>query len=155
MAERLLDRGRPDDAHTDGRLSAEAVIWLGTTCPDTRPHHVPVWFCWRDPEVLIFAMPATRKVRNLRGNPQVSLTLDSAAGGQDVVLADGRARLDAAEEAVADMAVLFGRKYLPVLGSQAALQQWRGTFCTPVLVTVARIVAWTRRDGQLHYRTVP
>jgi hypothetical protein len=67
----LLDRNRPDDAHTDARLTTEPVIWLGTTCPDARPHHIPVWFS------------------------------------------------------------------------------------TPVLVTVSRIVAWTRRDGQLHYRTVP
>ena len=80
MAEPLLDRNRPDDAHTDARLNTEPVIWLGTTCPDARPHQVPVWFCWHDPEILIFSMPATRKVRNLRRNPRVALTLDSAVG---------------------------------------------------------------------------
>jgi hypothetical protein len=56
-------RNRPDDAHTDARLTTEPVIWLGTTCPDGRPHHVPVWFCWRDPVVLVFSMPTTQKVR--------------------------------------------------------------------------------------------
>jgi hypothetical protein len=84
----------------------------------------------------------------------VSLTLDSAAGGQDIALAEGHARLDATDT-TAELAPLFARKYAPMLGSQASLEQWRSTFSTPVLVTVSRIVAWTRRDGQLRYRTVP
>ena len=153
MAEPLLDGSRPDDAHTAARLAAEPVIWLGTTCPDARPHHVPVWFCWHDPEVLVFSMPATRKMRNLRHNPQVALTLDSAAGGQDIVLADGRAELGmtgAAER----LAPQFAAKYAAMLGD-SGLEQWRTVFSAAVLVTVTRIVAWTREDGQLRYRSVP
>jgi PPOX class probable F420-dependent enzyme len=86
-------RNRPDDAHTGARLSAEPVIWLGTTGPDFRPHRVPVWLCWEDHEVLIFSVPATWKLQNVRRNSWVSLNLDSAAGGQDIVLAEGEARV--------------------------------------------------------------
>ena len=154
MAEPLLDRNRPDDAHTDARLNTEPVIWLGTTCPDARPHQVPVWFCWHDPEILIFSMPATRKVANLRRNPQVALTLDSAAGGQDIVLAEGHAQV-VTEAAVERLAPLFAGKYAAMLGDEPSLAQWRNTFSLPVLVTVSRIVAWTRQDGQLRYRSVP
>ena len=154
MAEPLLDRNRPDDAHTDARLNTEPVIWLGTTCPDARPHQVPVWFCWHDPEILIFSMPATQKVRNLRRNPRVALTLDSAVGGQDIVLTEGRARLGVAD-AVEQIAPLFASKYAAMLGGEPSLAQWRNTFSLPVLVTVSRIVAWTRQDGQLRYRSVP
>ena len=60
-------------------------------------------------------MAGTRKLRELERNPLVTLNLDSAAAGQDVVLA----------------------------------------FSIPVLVTVSKIVAWTRQGGQLRYRTVP
>jgi PPOX class probable F420-dependent enzyme len=154
VTEPLLDKNRPDDAHTDARLTAEPVIWLGTTCPDARPHHVPVWFCWHDPEILIFSMPATQKVRNLRRNPQVALTLDSAAGGQDIVLTEGRAQLGAAG-AAEQIAPLFASKYAAMLGSEPSPGQRRDTFTTPVLVTVSRTVAWTRQDGQLRYRSVP
>jgi PPOX class probable F420-dependent enzyme len=154
VAEPLLDRDRPDDAHTGARLSAEPVIWLGTTGPDSRPHHVPVWFCWHDPEILILSMPATRKTRNLRRNPWAALTPDSAAGGQDIVLAEGQARVGAAG-ADEQLAPLFARKYAALLGSESSLDQWRSTFSMPVLVTVSRIVAWTRQDGQLRYRSVP
>jgi PPOX class probable F420-dependent enzyme len=154
VTEPLLDRNRPDDAHTDARLATEPVIWLGTTGRSGRPHHVPVWFCWRDPDVLIFSMPATRKLRNLRDNPQVSLTLDSADNGQDIVLAEGRARLNGIDTA-GDITRLFADKYRAMLGDGTGLEEWKNTFSVPVLVTVSRIVAWTRRDGQLHYRSVP
>jgi PPOX class probable F420-dependent enzyme len=150
----LLDTSRPDDAHTDTRLAAEPVVWLGTTGPGTRPHHVPVWFCWRDPDVLIFSMPATRKVRNLRRNPRVTLTLDSADNGQDIVIADGAARIGAAE-AADEMAPLLARKYAAMLGGDAGFAQWRNAFSVPVIVTLSRIVAWTRRGGELRYRSVP
>jgi PPOX class probable F420-dependent enzyme len=113
-----------------------------------------VWFCWHDPEVLVFSMPATRKVRNLGGNPWVSLTLDSAAGGQDIVLAEGRAEIGAAG-AAEQIAPSFARKYAALLGSESRLDQWRSTFSVPVLVTLSKIVAWTRQDGQLRYRSVP
>jgi PPOX class probable F420-dependent enzyme len=150
----LLDRNRADDAHTDARLTVEPVIWLGTTGPDSRPHHVPVWFCWHDPEVLVFSMPATRKVRNLIRNAWVSLTLDSAAGGQDIVLAEGKAR-EGANGAAERIAPLFARKYAALLGTESSFDQWRSMFSVPVLVTVSKIVAWTRQDGQLRYRSVP
>ena len=154
MAEPLLDGNPPDDAHTDTRLAAEPVIWLGTTGPDASPHHVPVWFCWRDPDVLIFSMPGTRELRNLQRNPRVTLNLDSAASGQDIVLAEGRAQIGAGA-AVEEMVRLFAGKYAAMLGGDTSLQQWRSTFSVPVLVAVSRIVAWTRQNGQLCYRSVP
>lgn len=154
MAEPLLARDLPDDAHIDARLAAEPVIWLGTTGPGSRPHHVPVWFCWRDPEVLIFSMPASRKARNLLRNPWVSLTLDSAANGQDIVLAEGEARV-AETSAIEQITPLFARKYAALLDSYSSLDQWRSTFSMPVLVTVSKVVAWTRQEGQLRFRSVP
>ena len=94
----LLDVTRTDDRHTSERLSAEPVIWLGTVRPDGRPHNVPVWFAWHDPMVLIFSMPKTAKVADVRLSSAVSLALDSADGGQDIVLAEGRAELIAGAE---------------------------------------------------------
>jgi hypothetical protein len=56
---------------------------------------------------------------------------------------------------VAQLAPLFAGRYAAMLGTESGLDQWRSTFSLPVLVTVARIVAWARQDGQLRYRSVP
>ena len=68
------------------------------------------------------------------------------------MLAEGHARLDLAV-VPEGMTRLFAAKYAVMLAT--SLEQWRSTFSTPVLVTVTRIVAWTRRDGELRYRSVP
>ena len=108
----LLDVTRTDDRHTSERLSAERIIWLGTVRPDGHPRNVPVWFAWHDPMVLIFSMPKTAKVRDVRLSPAVSLALDSADGGQDIVLAEGRAELIAgAERHPHFLAAKFREKY--------------------------------------------
>lgn len=151
----LLDLTRSDDGHTAGRLSAEPVIWLGTVRSDGRPHNVPVWFAWHDPAVLIFTMPETVKARNVQRCPAVSLALDSAGGGQDIVLAEGRAELAAdADARVRPLAGEFAEKYAPSLGGMS-FGQWRSTFSQPLLVHVERIIAWTRTASGLAYRSVP
>jgi PPOX class probable F420-dependent enzyme len=151
----LLDVARSDDRHTSERLSAELIIWLGTVRPDGRPHNVPVWFAWHDPTILIFSMPKTAKTRDLRRSSLVSLALDSASGGQDIVLAEGHAELAAgADPQFHLLAGKFQEKYAQSLGSMS-FQQWRSTFSQPLLIQVERIIAWTRTAAGLAYRTVP
>src|ERR1700733_10500758 len=89
----LLDMTRDDDRHIARRLSAEPIIWLCTVRPDGRPHNVPVWFAWQDPTILIFSEPGAAKIRHIQRSAAVSLALDSADGGKDIVLAEGRAKL--------------------------------------------------------------
>ena len=151
----LLDLARGDDRHTAERLTAEPVIWLGTVRPDGRPHHVPVWFSWHDPLVLIFSMPGTAKVRNMRVSPAVSLSLDSADGGRDIVLAEGRATLvTGAGQHPHFLAAKFREKYTQSLGD-TPFEQWRATFSQPLLIHVQRIAAWTRTATGVAYRVVP
>jgi PPOX class probable F420-dependent enzyme len=151
----LLDVTRADDRHTSERLSTEPIIWLGTVRPGGRPHNVPVWFAWHDPMVLIFSMPKTAKVADLRLSPAVSLALDSADGGQDIVLAEGRAELIAgADRHPHFLAAKFREKYAQSMGVMS-FDQWRSTFSQPLLVHVERIIAWTRTAAGVAYRVVP
>jgi hypothetical protein len=85
----------------------------------------------------------------------VSLALDSADGGQDIVLAEGRAELaDEADARLDVLAARFREKYSQSLG-QTSFEQWRSTFCQPLLIHVERIIAWTTTAEGLAYRVVP
>jgi PPOX class probable F420-dependent enzyme len=151
----LLDLTRSDDRHTSSRLSTEPIIWLGTVRPNGWPHNVPVWFTWDDPMMLIFSMPSTAKARDVRRAPGVSLALDSAGNGQDVVLAEGHARpADPTDPQVGRLAEPFREKYAPSLGS-VSFDQWRSTFSLPLLVQVDQIIAWMRTVDEVAYRVVP
>jgi PPOX class probable F420-dependent enzyme len=153
MSPGLLDIDRDDDAHTTRRLTDETIIWFGSTRPDGHPHQVPVWFWWRDPEIVVFSTPSAQKLRNIRHEPAVVLHLDTAARGGDVVLLEGSAR-QTAEEAISHLSEGFAGKYAPLLGP-SGVASWRATFAQPILITVTRVVAWTRTNGELAYRSVP
>ena len=126
MAGGLLDTSRHDDAHTARRLTDELIV---------------------------FSMAGTQKLRNIEHTASVALHLDTAAGGADVVLAEGTATV-VDDDAVAHLTDGFAGKYAPLLGPPG-LPAWRAAFSQPILVTVTRVVAWTRTDGQLAHRSVP
>jgi PPOX class probable F420-dependent enzyme len=150
----LLEPARPDDAHIAGRLSAEPIIWLGTVRAGGRPRHVPVWFVWDDPTVHVFSGPGTAKLGNIRRNPAVALSLETADGGNDVVLLEGTAELVDPAAASAAATPGFGDKYGPLLGGQP-VEEWAAMFSQPIRITVTRIVAWSKPGGELRSRIVP
>src|SRR5947209_7980056 len=77
--------------HVEERLRSDEMIWLTSVRPDGRPHSIPVWFLWESATLLIFSKPNTQKIRNLRQNPSVTLTLDDTKKG--VVILEGTAEL--------------------------------------------------------------
>jgi PPOX class probable F420-dependent enzyme len=87
-----LDLSSPRNRHIAERLRNDLIVWLATVRPDGRPHLVPVWFLWDGETILIFSQP-NQKVRNLRADPRVMLSLDNTRGGGDVVLIEGVAEL--------------------------------------------------------------
>lgn len=86
-----MDQG--DRAHADRRLKGDLIMWLTTVSPHGQPQTSPVWFWWDGQTVLIFSMPRSPKVANIRANPQVSLNLDGNGQGGDIVSIEGTAEL--------------------------------------------------------------
>src|SRR5947209_11379832 len=88
----MSDLAKLQNPHTEERLRSEIMLWLSSVRPDGRPHLVPVWFLWDGETILIFSKP-DQKIRNLRQNPNVMVSLDTAEQGDDIVLIEGRAEL--------------------------------------------------------------
>jgi PPOX class probable F420-dependent enzyme len=88
-----LDINNPDQAHTAERLRTEKILWLASVRPDGRPHLVPVWFLWQGETILLFSKPENQKVRNIRQNPAVIVSLDATDHGNDVTVLEGVAQL--------------------------------------------------------------
>jgi PPOX class probable F420-dependent enzyme len=89
---RTLDLENPKHAHADERLRTDTVIWLTTVDAHGQPQASPVWFLWEDGSFLIYSIPSSPKVPNIRAHPQVSLHLNDHAG-EDVVSVEGGAEV--------------------------------------------------------------
>lgn len=86
-----MDEGDRD--HADRRLRDDLIIWLTTVSPQGQPQTSPVWFWWDGETVVLFSMPRSPKVANIRANPSVSLNLDGNGQGGDIVSIEGTAEL--------------------------------------------------------------
>jgi PPOX class probable F420-dependent enzyme len=147
----MLDPTRPHDAHIDRRLRTEPIIWLATV-RSNRPHLVPMWFLWDGATVLLFSLPDTRKLRNLRDNPTVVLSLEAADQGYDIVIVEGRATLLDDPQIRGDMPE-FVEKYAKV-PRRWQPEQWARMFSQAIRVAPTRIVAWMTKPGAPEQRTV-
>ncbi len=102
-----LDTSTKFGARVLERLQQEQVIWLTTVRPDGIPQPNPVWFLWDGETVLIYSQPGAHKVGHIRHNPHVALNFNTDAGGDDVVVITGEARIDdIAAQAVENTAYL-------------------------------------------------
>ena len=103
------DLSTPQGAHIAERLRDDLIVWLATVRPDGRPHLAAVWFLWDGETILIFSQP-NQKVRNLRANPHVALSLDDTDTGDDVVTIEGVAELMPSGAVTAELAP-YAEKY--------------------------------------------
>lgn len=127
--------------HVQERLSSDEMIWLVSVRPDGRPHSVPVWFLWEGAALLIFSKPNTQKIRNVRQNQYVTVTLDDTKGGHDVVILEGSAALLERGEG-REALQAYGEKYregLQRIGVTA--EQFTMLYSQPIRITPARLIS--------------
>ncbi|HWC39819.1 MAG TPA: pyridoxamine 5'-phosphate oxidase family protein, partial [Acidimicrobiales bacterium] len=67
------------------RLASTPLAWLTTVRRDGQPQSSYVWFHFDGTDILVASQPGTAKLRNIRGNPKVSLHLDGDGEGGGVL----------------------------------------------------------------------
>jgi PPOX class probable F420-dependent enzyme len=90
----LIDESSDFGARVARHLRDEVVVWFTTVTPAGAPLPAPVWFIWDGSEtVSMYSMDGAR-VRNLEGNPRVTLNFGGDGGGGDIVVLSGRATIE-------------------------------------------------------------
>jgi PPOX class probable F420-dependent enzyme len=65
--------------HAKERLATAENIWLATVRQDATPHLVPIWFVWVQDRAYVCTAGSSVKVRNIKQNPHVTLSLEDAS----------------------------------------------------------------------------
>lgn len=75
-------------------LAAPALVHVATTGPDGAPQSTPVWFDWDGARVLIALTPGGQKVRNIRRDPRLAVSIVDPANPGRYLEIRGRATVE-------------------------------------------------------------
>ena len=113
----------------DTLLARPVLARIATANPTTlQPHVVPVWFWWDGAALWISAFDSTRKIRDLRRNPRISVLIedpDLPEGKLQALLFEGPVELVKDPETVARVSNIIYTRYMGEEGVLAAdPQSW-------------------------------
>ena len=117
----------------DSFLSKTGVARLCTHNPDGTMHAAPIWFMYDRGEFVFGTQQDSRRVKNIRGNPDVTIILDQEQPPPKGVVVYGRAALDY-DDVVSKRIKIF-EKYMPHANA-AELAQGLAKLRKPVIIRV-------------------
>ncbi|MFH1183800.1 MAG: pyridoxamine 5'-phosphate oxidase family protein [Chloroflexota bacterium] len=114
----MPDPGPEFGAGLARRMREESIIWFTTVSPEGVPSPNPVWFHWDGEYIIVYSQPASFRVRNIKNNPHVALTLQGVDGlGNNVVIINGEAELKPNNQTIPDA---YWKKYRKLLQDMTA-----------------------------------
>jgi general stress protein 26 len=114
---------------------------------DGTPRVVPIWFHWTGSEVVLGTPPNAPKVKSLKKNPKVAITIDDNQFPHKVLLIRGTARLEDVPGVVPEYA-MAAERYFGKEQGQAWLKQLQQM--TSSMVRIAIKPEWV---GLLDFQT--
>lgn len=112
-------------SYVEEQMVSARNYWISTSSKNGRPAATPVWGAWLEGKLYFDGAPTTRRGRNIRGNPQVVVHLES---GDQVVILEGEAVIldGPPERALAEkVAASYTAKYA-ASGYSPTPDQWDG-----------------------------
>jgi nitroimidazol reductase NimA-like FMN-containing flavoprotein (pyridoxamine 5'-phosphate oxidase superfamily) len=114
-------------------LNETPVARLGSLNPDGTIHIAPVYFKYDNGEILIGTQDVTRKAKNIKRNPSVTLLIDNQAPPWKGVIIYGEAELDY-DDVVTKRISIFER-YMPPENARKLATGLANTYA-PVIIRV-------------------
>ena len=126
---------------TERFLAQPRIAHLATLRPAGTPHVAPVWFLWDQGRAWIMADAGAVKVRNVKGNPAVTLSIATPERPLSYVVLEGRAQINSEDLArvVERMCVLYDG---PERGADFAKELLGEDRMVLLEISVDRIMSW-------------
>ena len=133
--------GTLNTAEVDEFLSQPRTAQLVTMYAAGTPHVAPVWFLWDNGRALVMAGRTTVKVRNIRQNPAVALSVATAEHPYSFVTIEGTASItdDGLDDMVRRTCVLYEGD---VRGVEFAAQLLGEERLTLIVISPDRFISW-------------
>jgi hypothetical protein len=120
------------------------LAYIGT---DGGPRVIPIWFHWNGRDLVMATPPKAPKLKALKKNPKVSLTIDDNTFPHKVLLVRGTARLEPVDGIVPEYIAAADRYFGPEQG-----KAWVGQLKT-MISSMVRITITPEWVGLLDFQT--
>ena len=117
-------------------LHSKIPARLAYIATDGTPRVIPIWFHWNGREFIMATPPRAPKLKALKKNPKVSLTIDDNTFPHKVLLIRGSALLENVEGIVPEYATAAERYFGPEQG-QAWVNNLSSMISEMVRITIA------------------
>ena len=107
-----------------------AYVWT-----DGTPRVIPIWFHWNEHEFVLGTPPKAPKLKALKKNPEVALTIDDNSFPHKVLLVRGTSRLETVKGIVPEYELAAARYFGPQQG-KAWVEQLRTMIQDMVRITI-------------------
>ncbi len=144
----VFDSGSEADGHALERLRTDVIGWFTTVTAAGQPQTFPIWFLWDEAgddepaEILIYSDRRARRNLNIAANPRVSLHLNSDDHGNDVVIVEGEARLDASTPPVPKHAAYLAKYGERIVETLSSPEEMATIYNVPVRIRPTRGIAF-------------
>jgi PPOX class probable F420-dependent enzyme len=133
-----LDAATDDGARALRRLETELMAWLTTVNPDGQPQASPIWFLWDGAEILVYSWSRAPRNGNIPDQPLVAFNLEAGTDGEDVVTAEGEARIVPGEPP-ASANPTYLAKYKRMFDAYGWTPEWfSGRYSVPIRIRPRR-----------------
>lgn len=121
------------------RIADEEIIWFTSVSSLQIPQPRPVWFVWDQESFLIYSQPVSMKVRQIVCNPNVALHFNADAQGGDIQVFMGKAWIDLAAPAPAQMPAYLAKYEAGMRAIQMTPERYSELFSTAIRVTLTKL----------------
>lgn len=147
MAEQQGNLALLSDPVATALLASNIPARLAYNWTDGSPRVVPIWFHWNGSELVLASPPKAPKLKAIRKDPRVALTIDGNEFPHSVLLVRGTARVEMCE-GIAPEYELSARRYFGDEQGAAWVQNVSG-----MLTEMGRIVVTPTWAGILDFQT--
>ena len=85
---------------------------LATVREDGRPHVAPIWFAYNEGKIIFGTGDSSIKAKNIRRNPQVSISVDEESPPYAFVIIQGTAKFNDNKKDILKWNTILGGRYM-------------------------------------------
>jgi PPOX class probable F420-dependent enzyme len=116
------------------RIKNAYFAWLTTVRADGMPQPTPVWYIWDKDTILLYTIPTSQKVKNIKHNNKVSLSFNVDHEGEEFFVLMGEATIDEKTPGPADNAAYLEKYAKGIVDIKMTVESFTKMFSLPIRI---------------------